>query len=142
MQMTNRWNRLIYKFWSPIYDLLFDRLLFASGRKRTFELLQLRGDERVLLVGVGTGADLPYLPKETKAVGVDLCPEMLLKAKSKLPETGDRLLVQADAQKLPVQDASFDVVILTLMSECCPRRSGLLARSIASASFWWTGDHL
>ena len=120
MQMTNRWNRLIYKFWSPIYDLLFDRLLFASGRKRTFELLQLRGDERVLLVGVGTGADLPYLPKETKAVGVDLSPEMLLKAKSKLPETGDRLLVQADAQKLPVQDASFDVVILTLILSVVP----------------------
>ena len=58
MKMTNRWNRLIYKFWSPVYDLFFDHLLFASGRKRTFELLQLRGTERVLLVGVGTGADL------------------------------------------------------------------------------------
>ena len=58
MKMTNRWNRLIYKFWSPVYDLLFDHLLFASGRKRTFELLQLRGAERVLLVGVGTGADV------------------------------------------------------------------------------------
>ncbi len=118
--MTNRWNRLIYKFWSPIYDLLFDRLLFASGRKRTFELLQLRGVERVLLVGIGTGADLPYLPKETKAVGVDLSPEMLLKAKKKLDETGDRLLVRADAQKLPVQDASFDVVILTLILSVVP----------------------
>jgi ubiquinone/menaquinone biosynthesis C-methylase UbiE len=120
MKMTNRWNRLIYKFWSPIYDLLFDRLLFVSGRKRTFELLQLRGVECVLLVGVGTGADLPYLPKETKAVGVDLSPEMLLKAKKKLVETGDRLLVRADAQKLPVQDASFDVVILTLILSVVP----------------------
>jgi len=120
MKMTNHWNRLIYKFWSPIYDLLFDRLLFASGRKRTFELLQLRGVERVLLVGVGTGADLPYLPKETKAVGVDLSPEMLLKAKKKLNETGDKLLVRADAQKLPVQDASFDVVILTLILSVVP----------------------
>ncbi len=120
MQMTNRWNRLIYKFWSPIYDLLFDRLLFAAGRKRTFELLQLRGAERVLLVGVGTGADLPYLPKETKAVGVDLSPEMLLKAKEKLDETGDRLLLRADAQNLPVQDASFDVVILTLILSVVP----------------------
>jgi len=120
MQMTNRWNRLIYKFWSPIYDLLFDRLLFAAGRKRTFELLQLRGDERVLLVGVGTGADLPYLPKETQAVGVDLSPEMLVKAKEKLSENGSSLLVRADAQKLPVQDASFDVVILTLILSVVP----------------------
>jgi ubiquinone/menaquinone biosynthesis C-methylase UbiE len=71
-------------------------------------------------VGVGTGADLPYLPKETQAVGVDLSPEMLLKAKEKLGETGDRLLVRADAQCLPVQDASFDVVILSLILSVVP----------------------
>lgn len=120
MKMTNRWNRLVYKFWSPVYDLLFDRLLFASGRKRTFELLQLRGAERVLLVGVGTGADLPYLPEETQVVGVDLSPEMLLKAKGKPPETGNRLLLQCDAQSLPLRDASFDVVILTLILSVVP----------------------
>jgi ubiquinone/menaquinone biosynthesis C-methylase UbiE len=120
MKMTNHWNRLIYKFWSPVYDLLFDRLLFASGRKRTFELLQLRGAERVLLVGVGTGADLPFLPEESQAVGVDLSPEMLLKAKEKLPETANRLLVQCDAQNLPLQDSYFDVVILTLILSVVP----------------------
>ncbi|HEU0296318.1 MAG TPA: methyltransferase domain-containing protein [Anaerolineales bacterium] len=118
--MTNRWNQLIYRFWSPVYDLFFDRLLFASGRKRTFELLQLRGEERVLLVGVGTGADLSYLPKETKAVGVDLSPEMLRKAKDKFPETGSRFLIRADAQNLPVREASFDVVILTLILSVVP----------------------
>jgi ubiquinone/menaquinone biosynthesis C-methylase UbiE len=118
--MTNRWNRFIYKLWSPIYDVLFDRLLFASGRQRTFELLQLRGDERVLLVGIGTGTDLPYLPQKTQAVGVDLTPEMLLKAKKKLPETGNRLLVHCDAQNLPLLNASFDVVILTLILSVVP----------------------
>ncbi len=118
--MSNRWNRLIYGFWSPVYDLLFDRLLFASGRRRMFELLQLRGDERVLLVGVGTGADLPYLPEESKAVGVDLSPAMLRKARNKIQGTADGLLVQADAQSLPVADASFDVIILTLILSVVP----------------------
>ena len=120
MTMTNRWNRIIYKFWSPVYDLLFDRLLFAAGRRRTFELLQLRGMERVLLVGIGTGADLTYLPQEIQAVGADLSPEMLLKAKKKLSGTGSRFLVQADAQCLPVQDESFDVVILSLILSVVP----------------------
>jgi phosphatidylethanolamine/phosphatidyl-N-methylethanolamine N-methyltransferase len=120
MKMTNRWNRIIYKFWSPVYDLLFDRLLFAAGRRRTFELLQLRGMERVLLVGIGTGADLTYLLQETQAVGVDLSPEMLLKAKKKLSGIRSRFLVQADAQCLPVQDASFDVIILTLILSVVP----------------------
>jgi len=59
MTMTNRWNRSVYRFWSPVYDLLFDRLLFAAGRRRTFELIPLRGMERVLLVGIGTGAETP-----------------------------------------------------------------------------------
>jgi len=95
MTVTNRWNRIIYKFWSPVYDLLFDRLLFAAGRRRTFELLQVRDMERVLLMGIGTGADLTYLPQEIQAVSVDLSPEMLLKAKKKLSGTGSRFLVQA-----------------------------------------------
>ena len=120
MRMTNRWNRFIYKFWSPVYDLLFDRLLFATGRKRTFELLQLQKEERVLLVGVGTGADLPYLPVRSKAFGVDLSPEMLLRAREKLPGTGTIVLVRGDAQALPVEDASFDVAILTLILSVVP----------------------
>lgn len=120
MRTTNRWNRFIYWFWSPVYDLLFDRLLFVSGRKRTFELLRLRGDECVLLVGVGTGADLPYLPKEINAVGVDLSPEMLHKAYGKIHGTVGRHLVQADAQHLPVKKSSFDVVILTLILSVVP----------------------
>lgn len=120
MTMTNRWNRIIYKFWSPVYDLLFDRLLFAAGRRRTFELLQLRGMERILLVGIGTGADLAYLPQEVQAVGVDLSPEMLLKAKNKALEAPNRLLVRCDAQNLPLKTASFDVVILSLILSVVP----------------------
>ena len=120
MQMTNRWNRLIYRFWSPVYDLLFDRFLFSAGRRRMFEALQLRGDERILLAGIGTGADLPYLPEAAQAVGVDLSPEMLRKAKSKILGVPNRLLVQADAQALPVPDAAFDVVILTLILSVVP----------------------
>jgi phosphatidylethanolamine/phosphatidyl-N-methylethanolamine N-methyltransferase len=120
MKMTNRWNQFIYRLWAPVYDLLFDHLLFAAGRRRMFELLQLRGKERVLLVGIGTGADLAYLPQEIQAVGVDLSLEMLLKAKKKLSGTGSKFLIRADAQYLPVQDASFDVVILSLILSVVP----------------------
>ena len=120
MRMTNRWNRLIYRFWSPVYDLLFDRFLFSAGRRRMFETLQLRGDERILLAGIGTGADLPYLPEAAQVIGVDLSPEMLRKAKSKILGAPNRLLVQADAQALPVPDAAFDVVILTLILSVVP----------------------
>lgn len=120
MQMTNGWNRRIYRFWAPVYDGLFDRLLFAAGRKRMFELLQLRVDERVLLVGIGTGADVPYLPDGVCAVGIDLSPHMLLKAATKLPARTRVRLAQADAQVLPVKTASIDVVILSLILSVVP----------------------
>jgi phosphatidylethanolamine/phosphatidyl-N-methylethanolamine N-methyltransferase len=109
MRMTNRWNRLIYKFWSPVYDLLFDRLLFAAGRKRAFELLRLQKEERVLLVGAGTGADLPYLSAD-----------MLLRASNKLPEMGTISLIRGDVQNLPVRQASFDVAVLSLILSVVP----------------------
>jgi hypothetical protein len=61
MKMTNRWNRFIYRLWAPIYDSTVNRI-FRPGRKRAMELLDLKPGERVLLVGVGTGADLPLIP--------------------------------------------------------------------------------
>jgi ubiquinone/menaquinone biosynthesis C-methylase UbiE len=107
--------------WAPVYDLLFDRLLFAAGRRRLFEVLQLRGDEQLLLVGVGTGADLPYLPPQVRAVGLDLSQPMLRQAAAKIERAaGDRLLVLADAQSLPVRDGAFDVVILSLILSVVP----------------------
>ena len=61
MKMTNRWNQFIYRLWAPVYDATVGRF-FLPGRERAMELLNLQPDERVLLVGVGTGADLLYCP--------------------------------------------------------------------------------
>lgn len=69
MRLTNRWNRFVYRLWSPIYDGLFDRFFAAPGRRRAMQVLALQPGERVLLVGVGTGADLPLLPAGIRAVG-------------------------------------------------------------------------
>jgi phosphatidylethanolamine/phosphatidyl-N-methylethanolamine N-methyltransferase len=78
MKMTNRSNRFIYRLWAPVYDATINRL-FMPGRKRAMEVLALKRGESVLLVGVGTGADLPLLPPGVKATGVDLSAEMLEK---------------------------------------------------------------
>jgi hypothetical protein len=42
--------------------------------------LDAHAGQRVLLPGVGTGADLPLLPAGTCAIGVDLSPAMLARA--------------------------------------------------------------
>jgi phosphatidylethanolamine/phosphatidyl-N-methylethanolamine N-methyltransferase len=120
MKMTNRWNRLIYRLWAPVYDASVSRL-FLPGRKRAMELLALRPGECVLLVGVGTGADLPLLPEGVQATGIDLSPDMLAKARRKLPLAGRTVsLIQGDAQALLVDEASFDTAILNLILSVVP----------------------
>lgn len=120
MKLTNDWNRLIYGLWSPVYDVL-DRGFFAPERRRAVEALKLQPGERVLLVGVGTGADLPLLPEGVTAVGVDFSPDMLKRAQAKLPLAGRAItLIRGDAQKQVVAEGRFDAVILHLILSVIP----------------------
>jgi ubiquinone/menaquinone biosynthesis C-methylase UbiE len=124
--MTNRRNRIIYDLWAPIYDALLARL-FGPGRARAMDVLEPAARERILLVGVGTGADLPLLPPGVRAVGVDLSAPMLSRAKARLPLPGREItLEEADAQALPYPDASFDAAVLNLILSVVPDPSACL----------------
>jgi phosphatidylethanolamine/phosphatidyl-N-methylethanolamine N-methyltransferase len=126
MKMTNPWNRFVYRFWAPIYDGTLN-LLFGPGRQKAMDLLALQPGESVLMVGVGTGADLPYLPAGVRAMGVDLSPEMLAKAQSKLAVVKcEATLVRADGQTQLVPDETFDAVILNLILSVIPDASACL----------------
>jgi ubiquinone/menaquinone biosynthesis C-methylase UbiE len=95
--MTNRWNRFIYRLWALVYDITVGHF-FLPGRVRAIEVLNLQPGERVLLVGVGTGADFPLLPQGIQAVGVDISADMFAKARQKLPLNGREVtLLQGDA---------------------------------------------
>lgn len=121
MKLTNRWNRIAYRLWSPVYDGLFDRFFAAPGRRRAMEVLDLRPGERALLVGVGTGADLPLLPAGVAVVGLDLSPEMLARAQAKLPlPERDITLVRGDAGTLPLCEGAFDAALLNLILSVVP----------------------
>jgi phosphatidylethanolamine/phosphatidyl-N-methylethanolamine N-methyltransferase len=120
MKMTNRWNRFIYRLWSPVYDSTVGHF-FLPGRKRALALLDLQPGEHVLLVGCGTGADLPFLPEGVEAVGIDLSPEMLARAHARLPLPGRSVtLIMGDAQHLLVEEFSFDTVIFNLILSVIP----------------------
>ena len=120
MRMTNRWNRVVYRLWAPVYDATVSHL-FMPGRRRAIQLLALQPGERVLLVAVGTGADLPFLPPGVQATGTDLSPEMLEKARQKVSQCRTSVeLVQGDAQSLLVPEGSFDAAILNLILSVVP----------------------
>ena len=53
--------RSVYRRWAPVYDRLLGSV-FREARRRSIASLNLLPVHDVLLVGVGTGLDLPLLP--------------------------------------------------------------------------------
>ena len=130
MKMTNRWNRFIYRLWAPVYDATVGHF-FLPGRMRAIELLDPQPDERLLLVGVGTGADLPLLPQGVQVIGVDISSAMLDQARRKLPLPGlDLALVQGDAQGLLVDEASCDAAVFNLILSVIPDGAACLRENL------------
>jgi demethylmenaquinone methyltransferase/2-methoxy-6-polyprenyl-1,4-benzoquinol methylase len=95
------------------YDLL-NRVLSlgrdVSWRKTVAERVAAARPERVLDVCTGTG-DLALAIHGTSVLGADFCLPMLREAQSKSTANGRPLpLFAADALRLPIGDASVDVV--------------------------------
>lgn len=86
-------------------------------RRRAAGALDLREGERLLIVGVGTGMELEYLPAWTRGVGVDLSAGMMERARRRLAERGmDGLDLRVmDALALDFPDGAFDAVYLPLI---------------------------
>ncbi|MDX5417967.1 MAG: methyltransferase domain-containing protein [Hymenobacteraceae bacterium] len=117
---TNTWNRLRYTVYLPIYDLIADRV-FRKYRKRSIQLLQAKPDDAILIVGAGTGLDLPYLQGYTHITANDITPGMITKLKAR----AEKLAIPVDAhvmdgQQLTYADNSFDAVILHLIIAVIP----------------------
>jgi phosphatidylethanolamine/phosphatidyl-N-methylethanolamine N-methyltransferase len=130
MKMNNRWNRIIYRLWAPIYDSTVEHF-FVRGRRRAIQILSMQPGERLLLVGVGTGLDLPLLPVGVEAVGIDLSTAMLGRARAKLPLPGRNVsLLQGDAQQLLVDEGSFDAVLFNLILSVIPDGAACLRENL------------
>jgi SAM-dependent methyltransferase len=72
-------------------------------------LLTLRGEERALDVGTGAGAlAFALAPRVREVVAVDADPAMLAEARAHAPSNVE--LLEAGAERLPFDDASFDLV--------------------------------
>ncbi len=93
-----------YTLLSPFYDAA---LTAATRAQRARSLAALpQAPARVLLSGVGTGLDLPLLPKQHRYTGIDLTHAMLRRALPRGRQL-DFCCVQGDAQRLPFADHSF-----------------------------------
>jgi ubiquinone/menaquinone biosynthesis C-methylase UbiE len=99
------------QIFAAIYDPLGARWEAKHGADLRRELVaEVRG--RVLEIGVGTGQSFAYYPKVDELVGVEPSEPMLRRARRRAAETGrDVTLVEAPAERLPFDDATFDTVV-------------------------------
>jgi phosphatidylethanolamine/phosphatidyl-N-methylethanolamine N-methyltransferase len=118
--MSDASLRAAYSVWALGYDDFLGSTT-SRARRRSLEVLAPRAGERVLLVGVGTGLDLPYLPHRARIAAVDLTPAMLRRARRRAARIGVPIvLAEASAAALPFVSEGFDAVILHLILAVVP----------------------
>ena len=103
------------RVWPALYDWLGKRAEKELAPYRRKALAHARG--RVLEVGAGTGFNLLHYPSEIdELVLTEPAPGMLQRAQRRTTQVGRAAtLVRAEAEALPFGDASFDVVVSTLV---------------------------
>ncbi|MBG9453239.1 phosphatidylethanolamine N-methyltransferase [Lysinibacillus sphaericus] len=118
--MNNSWNRFIYRIGSPIYDKFFNSGVFLNARKKIFQSIVFNNQQKILFVGVGTGADLELINhNDLKITAIDYSPDMLRKAKGKF-EHSTITFLEMDAQNLEFENESFDYVVASLILSVVP----------------------
>lgn len=118
--MNNTWNRVIYKIWSPIYDRIFNSGPFLRARRQIFQETYFDSSQKILFVGVGTGADLELIEHtELDITAIDFSPDMLGKARAKFKTTNIKFL-EMDAQDMNFDHDQFDLVIGSLILSVVP----------------------
>ena len=100
-----------YERLAPFYDV-YDGPMEWLGLARKRRRLLSRAQGCVLEVGIGTGRNLGYYPPGTRVLGIDVSGRMLDRARRRGAPTGvDLHLEQADVQRLPFADGTFETVV-------------------------------
>jgi ubiquinone/menaquinone biosynthesis C-methylase UbiE len=128
VSMSNRWNQIRYRGYAPVYDKL--ARVFEPGRKRAIEQLDLDSDDRILVLGAGTGSDLEYLPRGAEITTIDITPAMVRRTEAR----ADSLDIDVDArvgdaQALEFEKDRFDVVLLHLILTVVPDPEAVIAET-------------
>ena len=116
---TNRWNRIRYTVYTPVYD--FIARYFSASRKASVSSLGIKPGEKVLIIGAGTGLDLEYLPLDCQITLTDITPSMLERARKKNLKLKRNIIIHVmDGQNMNLTDESYDKVILHLILAVIP----------------------
>jgi SAM-dependent methyltransferase len=103
-----------------------------AGVANPFSLGELAPGEHVLDLGSGAGTDslvAAQMVGEGRVTGVDMTPEMVAKARASAAEmgAGNVEFIESEAERLPFDDASFDVVISNGVIDLIPDKDAVFA---------------
>src|SRR5213080_2599724 len=104
-----------------------------AGVANPWTLGRLAAGQRVLDLGSGAGTDSliasQMVGEQGHVTGIDMTPEMLAKARAAAAEMGvsNVEFVEAEAERLPFPDASFDVVISNGVIDLIPDKDAVFS---------------
>lgn len=108
-RMYDRFSR-VYDFVTKFYALIKD----GNERKRVMQylsFLSIKDHDNVIEISIGTGRNIKYLNPNAEYYGIDISLGMLKRCQGKMKKQKREItLIQAEAEYLPIKDATFDVV--------------------------------
>ena len=100
-----------YTLLAPVYDYLVSGPI-DGYRRISLSRIKHPDNKNILINGIGSGLDIPYLPEGPSYTGTDITPAMLKRAKNRAHKHAIDQLINikfqiADSQALPFADNSF-----------------------------------
>ena len=113
-----------YTLIAPIYDSIVSGPIDVYRKKSIARITETK-DKNILINGIGSGLDIPYLPDDANYTGTDITAAMLALAQKRVnsisPTNNNISLQLADSQALPFDDNHFDAVIMHLILAVVPK---------------------
>lgn len=101
---------------APFYDVMETFMERSVVGQLRHELWSRISATHILEVGVGTGKNIPYYPKNARVTAIDLSERMMDRARRKARVLGiDLDLCQMDVQELDFPNNSFDAAVATFV---------------------------
>ncbi len=114
---NNRKYQRIYDRFSGFYDIvtkIYAKLKNGNEEKRLVQylsLLNIKDEDKVIEISIGTGRNIKYLNTKADYYGVDISLGMLKQCNKRMKKLNRKItLIQAEAESLPVKNETFDIV--------------------------------
>lgn len=105
-QIKHRYDRVAK--WYDLLDKPMEQTMFSKWREPLVE----KSSGKTLEVGVGTGKNIPYYPKDIDLTAIDFSPAMLAKAKERHRDNPLHItFLEMDVQDMTFEDNTFDTII-------------------------------